>query len=143
MSIAALLDMGLGIIDVLVPVGLLLAALVLVLRLAARGQLRRGIVYLVFLPERQRSLVRLFVLTVSFFLAEGIFSGLVLLQNLPETIGDLMAALTNIGAALGLFLLLTRGLAPHPLSTAERVQLDAQPVALAALSGGGRAGEFD
>ncbi|HKV90065.1 MAG TPA: hypothetical protein VJQ43_02580 [Thermoplasmata archaeon] len=138
---ASAVDVTLGTANVVVPLALLLTALVLVLRLSARGELRRGILYVVFLPERQKALTRVFVLTVAFFLAGGLFAGLTLLGGLPEPVSDLTISLSDIGASVGLFLLLTRGLAPRHLSTGERVQLDAQPIALAALATSGPASE--
>jgi len=134
MDLAVVFDGTLGVADVLVPLALFVVALVFVLRLAARGELRRGILYIVFLPERQRALVRLFVFTIAFFLAGSFFTGLTLLGRLPEPLSDLTISLTDIGASVGLLLLLSRGLAPRALSTGERVQLDAQPIAQAALA---------
>jgi hypothetical protein len=140
------LDLVLGLINVLVPVFLVSATLVLVVRLAGKGELHRGILYIVFLPSRQRTLVRLFALTVLFFLVGGVVDGFTLLNWLPEAVSDLSISISDAGAAVALFLLLVRGLAPRTLTHEERTSLSQNASAMAALGIAGFAaggeGEF-
>lgn len=127
------LDLTLGLLNLLAPVGLLVATLVWVVRLAVLGELRRGIAYVLLLPERQRMFLRLVALVVTIFLIGGVFDGFNLLGLVPEAAGDLATAVLDLAAAGALFLLLYRGLSPHTLSSAEREALALRPMALDAL----------
>jgi hypothetical protein len=123
----------LGLVTLLAPIAILSVALYLVLRLAAAGDLKRGVLYIVFLPERQRVLVRWFVIMALFFIAGTVLDGLSLLAIIPGYVDALAGAIADIGAAAALLLLLDRGLRPSPLSESERANLNAHPLLLAAL----------
>jgi hypothetical protein len=127
---SAALDLILGVSNVVVPAALLAGALAVALR---RGDLRRGILYLVFLPARRRMVLRLLALTAGLFFIGGVAIGVSTLANLPDTLSDLLVSVPDIAGCVAMFALVTRALAPRQLSIAERVQLDAQPAARAAL----------
>jgi hypothetical protein len=133
MSPPVYLNVALGLITILAPVAILVAALILVIRLVIAGELRRGILYIVFLPERQKILIRWFVVMVLFFIAGTILDGLALLSLAPHIVGDVGGAISDIGAATALLVLLEKGLSPRPLTEAERSALSSQPLLLAAL----------
>jgi hypothetical protein len=127
------LNLVLGITTLLVPVVLLATALVLLLRLAAAGELRRGLMYIVLLPARRATLLRLVAVTIVLFLLAGVVNGLTLLGLLSELPSDLAIAITDIGASVMLLLVLFRGLAFTTLSPAERSILAKDSSSLAAL----------
>jgi hypothetical protein len=134
MSALAPFDFALGLVAALAPIAILVAALLLVLRLVASGDVKRGILYIVFLPGRQRVLVRWFVLMTLFFLAGTTLDGLTLLSVVPPIVDSIGGATSDIGAAIALLFLLQRGLSPQPLSDAEVAELRSQPRLLAALA---------
>jgi hypothetical protein len=127
------IDIIFGLAGILLPIGTLSAALFLVVRLASRGELRRGLAYIVFLPERQRTLVKCFSFTVTLFLLSGVFDGLTLLAVLPEAVSDFAISFADIGATASLLVLLMYGLHPRSLTARERSSLRDQPLTLAAL----------
>jgi hypothetical protein len=127
------LNIALGLISILAPVAILAAALILVLRLVVAGELRRGLLYIVFLQERQRILIRWFVVMVLFFIAGTVLDGLALLVVIPQYVDAVGGAIADIGAAAALLVLLEKGLSPRPLTQEERIALSSQPLLLAAL----------
>jgi hypothetical protein len=126
-------NVALGLLTILAPIAILVAALILVLRLVVAGELRRGILYVVFLPERQQILIRWFVVMVLFFIAGTVLDGLALLFLVPQFIDGLGGAVADIGAATALLVLLEKGLSPRPLTESEKNALSSQPLLLAAL----------
>ncbi|MCI4345407.1 MAG: hypothetical protein L3K07_01430 [Thermoplasmata archaeon] len=133
MSAAETVDLILGLAGILLPIGILSAALFLVVRLAGRGDLRRGLAFIVFLSERQRTLVLCFAVTVMLFLLSGVFDGLTLLSILPEVVSDVAISLSDVGATVALLLLLVVGLRPRSLSPREAAAIRERPLTLAAL----------
>jgi hypothetical protein len=133
MASDAVSDQVLGLVILLVPVALVTLALALVLRLASRGKLRRGLAYIFLLPERRRTLILFGTATVGLFLLGGGVDGLTLLDILSEAPSDLGIALSDIGASSALLLMLFYGLRPTAISDKERAALAREPMALAAL----------
>lgn len=123
----------LGVADLLVPVALMGFALVMVLRLAATGQLRQGLSYVLFLESRRRSLVRYGTIAVACFLLGGVVDGITLLDLVSETVSDILISGTQIAAATSLLLVLRRGLSTHALTAEETAEVQRQPLALAML----------
>jgi hypothetical protein len=126
-------DVALGILTLFVPVLILASALVLILRLSSRGDLRRGLGYLFLLPNRRDVLIRLIIGTVSVFLLAGVLNALTLLDVLPEMASDYGIALADIAASGMLFMLLYIGLRPTAITDAEKSALSREPMAFAAL----------
>src|SRR5580700_5501932 len=110
MVLSPLADLLIGLTVLLLPIFLLIAALVLILRLATRGGHQRGLWYILLLPSRRKALIQMLVATVVLFFLAGLVNGLTLLGVLTETVSDLAGALADVGASLTLFLLLLRGL---------------------------------
>ena len=126
-------DLVLGLTVLIVPIGLLVAALVLIVRLADRGELRRGLGYVLLLPSRRRVLVQLIVATVVLFLASGVMNSLTLLEVVSETASDFGIVISDVAASFFLFLLLFKGLGSTSLSSDERAALSRETSSLAAL----------
>jgi hypothetical protein len=124
---------GLGIVDVLVPVAILVASAILVLRLAATGDLKKGVLFIVLLPQRQRIILGWFLVMILLFIAGTVVEGLNLLSIILDEVADLGVAVADVGAASALLTLLLRGLSPRPLTEFVEASISAQPLLLAAL----------
>jgi hypothetical protein len=129
----AVSDLVLGATVLLVPLILVSLALVLVIRLAVRGELRRGLGYVFLLPNRRLTLFYLGAVTLVLFLIGGVVNGLTLLDVLSEASSDIGIAVADVGASGALLAMLFYGLRPTALTTGERAALAREPMALAAL----------
>jgi high-affinity Fe2+/Pb2+ permease len=98
--------------------------LLMMWRLHRQGALDKGLVHLVFLPERRRNFLRLIALLAFFFILSGLNESLNYLGLVSELTQDVVSAIAYGGGALCLLLLIWVGLRPAEITPERRVELE-------------------
>jgi len=105
------------------PLILIGAVALLVLRLWRTGYLVRGLVNIVFLPEKRHWFLALLVLQSGFFLVGGMVEALYYLGVLSNLAVDVLAPITFVGGGVWLLLLVLVGLRPGELTAEQRARV--------------------
>jgi hypothetical protein len=112
----------------LLTLGLLGAILIFFLasleRLRRRGVLQRGLIHLVFLPERRRKLLGLTGLLVVCFLLSGMNDSLDAIGLLTPLTYDILSSVAYGGGALALIFLIWVTLRPVEIAPGRRAELE-------------------
>jgi len=93
-------------------------------RLRREGDLDRGLVHIVFLPERRRNFLRLISLLAVFFILSGINTALASVGLVGALTQDVLSSVAYIGGAVCLFLLIWVGLRPADIHPDRRAELE-------------------
>jgi hypothetical protein len=105
--------------------GAILGFFILMLqRLRHRGLLEKGLIHVVFLPERRRNFLYLISSLAFFFLMSGINEALLSIGLIDPTSFGVLDAIAYVGGATCLFLLVWVGLRPAAITEARRAELE-------------------
>ncbi|MCI4360070.1 MAG: hypothetical protein L3J91_00040 [Thermoplasmata archaeon] len=108
---------------VVVPAAMVGLLLSMMRSLRRRQMLQRGLVHIVFLPEKRlRFLVSLTALA-SFFVASGVIDALAGVGILLGTLPTLLSTITFAGGAVALFSIIWTGLRPGTLTEEQKAGL--------------------
>jgi hypothetical protein len=107
------------ILIIVIPTAMVITLAGLLSRLRSRRLLQRGLIHIVFLPEKRRRFLVLLVLLGSFFVAAGAVEGLNSVGLLDPTALTILSSTTFLGGGLWLFLLIWTSLHPGNLTPSE------------------------
>ncbi|MCI4372911.1 MAG: hypothetical protein L3K02_04645 [Thermoplasmata archaeon] len=93
-------------------------------RLRRHGDLHRGLIHVVFLPERRRAFLRLIALLAVFFILSGLNEALAAIGLLSTLTVDVTSTVAYIGGAACLLLLIWVGLRPAEITPDRRAVLE-------------------
>jgi hypothetical protein len=112
----------------LLTLGLLAGILIFFLasleRLRRRGVLQRGLVHLVFLPERRRKFLGLIGLLVICFILSGMNDSLQSIGLVNPLTYDILSSIAYGGGAIALFSLIWVALRPVEIAAGRRAELE-------------------
>ena len=110
-----------------VPLAMVALAIAMLRSLERRKLLARGLVYIMFLPEKRRRFLWLFTLFATFFVLSGIVDAISGVGLVGPTPSLYMSTVTFVGGGLCLFLLIATSLHPGQLTVEEQATLDRLP----------------
>ena len=112
----------------LLTLGLLAAILIFFLasleRLRRRGVLQRGLIHIVFLPERRRNFLGAIALVVVCFVLSGMNASLDSIGLVSPLTYDVVSSVAYGGGAIGLFAMIWIGLRPAEIHASRRAELE-------------------
>jgi hypothetical protein len=110
-------------VTILVPTAMV-ALLVLMMRSLRRQQmLQRGLVHIVFLPEKRRRFLLSLAALGAFFVASGVIDALAGVGILLGTLPTVLSTFSFVGGATALFALIWTALRPGRLTDDEKAGL--------------------
>jgi len=93
-------------------------------RLRRQGALEKGLIHVVFLPERRRNFLWLIFLLGFFFVLSGLNESLTFLGVFDVLTEDVLATVAYVGGAVCLLLLIWVGLRPAEIPAERRAELE-------------------
>ncbi len=93
-------------------------------RLRRRGDLQRGLIHVVFLPERRRAFLRLIGLLSFFFILSGLNESLESIGLISALTADVVSTISYVGGAMCLLALIWVGLRPAEITPERRAHLE-------------------
>jgi hypothetical protein len=110
-------------VTVLVPASMIAMWYAMFRGLKRRHLLQRGLVHIVFLPEKQRRFLVALALLGAFFVGSGIVEAIAGVGLIDTELATVLSSATFIGGAISLFLLIWTALRPGDLTEDQKAQL--------------------
>jgi hypothetical protein len=116
-------DILIIVVTVLVPASMVGLLVGMMRSLKRQEMLQRGLVHIVFLPEKRRRFLLSLVLLGTFFLSSGIVDALTGVGILAGNLSIVLSGVSFIGGAIALFLLIWTALRPGALTEDQKAKL--------------------
>lgn len=110
-------------LTILVPAAMVGLLAVMTWSLRRRQLLQRGLVHIVFLPEKRRRFLVSLTMLGSFFIASGVVDALTGVGLIVGGITTVLSGVSFIGGAISLFVLIMTALHPGELSEDQKASL--------------------